>query len=248
MLWLLFGAGVAWLLGNRIGTSQASARKSLPVTYTQTIESWRPLAKMATDIPTEAIMAWISEESNGNPCAIGDPPDPKSGARYPQEYGLFQLNAQDPENLKIATPAYLRDDYCAVGPNWHIQTRGLSETEKAIQMTAGVNLLRLCRDHARSQLAKAGVVWDENGPDFWNLVKMWHASPGLMAMLTSGTKSWADYRSKTDSASMPILTARFEKQKPGKGAILARSFLNRVWNNCEAIGRAVASENAKANS
>lgn len=151
-----------------------------------TVESWRPLvSEMAGDIPVEVLLRWIKHESGGNPCATGKLVDGVS-----IENGLFQLYSPDDDH--IATPAQLHGSFCS----GQACTRDLTLDEARIQVASGIAYVRICRTRARTQLAQAGVEWDETGSDFWSLVKMQHNLPSIPKVYIPKLRpsSWDEFK------------------------------------------------------
>lgn len=156
------------------------------MTYSPTLESWRnAFTVFGVDIPIGVSMSWTATESGGNPCSVGETPQP--GAAEPQEYGLAQLNAKDPTNLAIATSQSLRG-MCGIGPSraqWEALTRPLTEAEKIQHVNAAVGLMRHCRDQAIHTLGTSnawGLV------DTWRLAKCFHAAPAVAKLYTNVAK------------------------------------------------------------
>ena len=145
---------------------------------------------------------WIEIESAGQPCAVGDPRaggDPGDpGADFPREIGIAQLwNPDDLRHLG-ATAAELRA-YCIPGRNHPSRIRdakgslidivGFSQTlarsltpaEMQRQADLAVGLIGLAMTGADRDLTAvaAGPGWARTQRDYWRLVKLQHALPGL---------------------------------------------------------------------
>src|SRR4051812_35798145 len=61
-----------------------SATMDSTTDYRPTLDSWMTLFKIyGPDVPVPVVRAWLTEESGGNPCAIGGLPP--AGATQPQE-------------------------------------------------------------------------------------------------------------------------------------------------------------------
>ena len=152
------------------------------------VESWRPLiTEMAGDIPVEVLLRWIKHESEGNPCSTGAPAKTGGGSI---ENGIFQLYSPDDDHL--ATPAQLHGSFCS----GQTCIRDLTLDEARIQVASGIAYVRSCRERARAQLKQAGVTWDENGKDFWSLVKMQHNLPSVPKQYIPQLRpsSWSDFK------------------------------------------------------
>jgi hypothetical protein len=63
-------------------------------------------------------------------------------------------------------------------------------------VASGIAYVRSCRERARAQLKQAGVTWDENGKDFWSLVKMQHNLPSVPKQYIPQLRpsSWSDFK------------------------------------------------------
>ena len=172
-----------------------------------TLASWALYFKIyGPDVPLPIAMAWTKEESGGIPCAIGNLPPP--GATQPQEYGLAQLNAQDPSNLKIASAQALRP-MCGFGTTpeqwkaamhpttpaaralkaeamktWQTMLRPMTEGERIEHAVAAIELMRHCAAMATKYLGGDRLVNQAGGgvwsaPDFWRLAKCYHFSSAV---------------------------------------------------------------------
>lgn len=214
--------------------------------YPPYLESWKDLlVKYRGDIPLNCLFAWIKKESGGNPCSIGDVP---SSGNYPLEYGLFQLHGV--ADKEIASSAEMRG-MCKIGsPDgerkvWESLNRNLTQDEKIKQVVTGIKLVEKCRQKAREALQKAGTKWDEQDPDFWNLVKLYHASPAVVNMvgqMKESPTSWKDIRSTLDPGLYQAYLNRFKVSNPCEKLGMtpeqcARYKVNQIWDNCEVMGK-----------
>jgi hypothetical protein len=229
-------------------TLSPSMSATLPDGKTPTLESWRTYYQIyGNDIPTAAAMAWTSEESGGNVCAIGSVPQP--GQTMPQEYGLSQLNAQDPSNLKIATPQVLRAmcrNRGTTRADWQTVERPLTEAERIEHAVASIDHMRQCREHARALVGAwpgmSGVL-GEMSPDFWRYCKLYHASPALyhaapemIAKLGRPPATFAEFQTYADAYGVAQQIGKYHQ--PGG----TRGYLDEVWLNVARVGAAL--ENA----
>jgi hypothetical protein len=103
--------------------------------------------------------------------------------------------------------------------------------------------MRLCRNVARSFML--GWGWDERGADFWQMVKLWHASPALVKVAPSIERalgrpphSFAEYQSHADAIG---LANQIGHAHTGG----SRGYLDDVWLNVSRIGKAITSQGAK---
>jgi len=152
-----------------------------PLVYTT--NSWADmLAAAAPDLPTARLLAWIAEESGGNPCALG--------TRY--EVGIFQIDMQDGP-VAGGSVDTLHGNFAA-GPTSQVRARSLTADEEALQVSTGVTYVRSCL--ARAQ--QAAPTWE--GADLWSLTKMCHALPAIVSQLlpqaaaAGHASSWADFK------------------------------------------------------
>jgi hypothetical protein len=196
---------------------------------TPSVKAWRTkFLELGPDVPIDAAEAWIAEESEGNPCAIGE--EPPAGATQPQEYGIAQLNAKDPTNLAIASPEKLRGNgLCGIGPGqWQKQLRPMTEGEKYAHASAAIQLMRHCASKAREYLG-SDSGWGV--PDFWRLAKCYHASSAVANLFPAIRKqmgrapSWSEFQDVAQRVSL----AHGYSQK----------FLDRVFLNSNKVGNAL---------
>lgn len=176
-----------------------------------------PLAA-AQHIPLAFVTAAITEESQGNPCAIGNPEQyGKDG--NPREIGPYQLyNAPDGSSddftyLKISpvamrvycnpnkVPYTTRDGRHIMGPSQQV-IRPLTDAEVAEVAAAIIGKVGQSRTYAAHYAIESKLAWPSDGVDFWRLVKLVHGLPGLVntgihnvtAFLGRPPVSWAEYR------------------------------------------------------
>lgn len=187
---------------------------------------WQPIVHrlIAAEFPrvNEAYaMKWAQIESDGNPCAVGDPGQIVNG--QPAEIGLGQLYNPDDFARYGVHPAAFRA-YCpnaaplaaaynaAKAAHDHVamaaaarqiqtMTRALSQAEMDDQVR--YTLLKKIDDgiaNANSVVRQYGLTW--NQPDFWKLVKAPHAWPSILnegmpavvKKLDRAPSSWAEFR------------------------------------------------------
>ena len=206
------------------------------VNHWPTMQSWKLLFDaIGPDIPGPVKMAWIAEESGGNPCAIGETPSP--GAAHPQEYGIAQLNYEDPSNLAIARPEAVRA-MCGSGPGmWAVMLRDMTDAEQLAEAGYALDLMRHCRDVIRPFVA--GWGWSELGGDFWSMVKLWHASPALVKVapaiaqqLGRAPANFAEYQNHADAIGLANNLGAGHKGG-------SRGYLDGVWLNVARVGRSL---------
>jgi hypothetical protein len=146
--------------------------------FTSSVEKWRALvAEQADGIPVDFVLAWIKHESGGNHCSLGIP-----GV----EAGIFQTYHPDDDRFG-ASFAQLRP-----GCDGSRATRALTDDEKRLQVRVGLNLIRNCRDKARGALKSAGADWTEGAMDFWCVVKLRHALPAFLSLLSAYTRAMGE--------------------------------------------------------
>jgi|ERR1017187_1032194 hypothetical protein len=189
-------------------TSAATVESGTPV-RPYNVESWGPLiAKLAGDIPVAFVQAWNTKESGGNPCAFGSA-NAHGPDGNPREMGLGQLyNPDDFQALGIDAASWRA--YCAAGTQ--TVTRDLTADECTSQVTGLVGLINRCRTAAR----KYNPGWSESSADFWRLVKLNHALPGLLQGMTAVTtqlgrppNDWAEFRATVVTVTLDANTMAY---------------------------------------
>lgn len=203
-------------------------------------------------IPLEFAVAALTEESTGNPCAIGDPTQYGDDGN-PRELGIYQL--YNPDDLKLVkltgselraycspqkVPYKLKDGTTVMGPSQEV-IRPLTADEMAAQARGAVEKIASSRAYAAHYAALAGVKWPSDGVDFWRLVKLVHGLPGLVnngiahvtTYLGRPPASWAEYRHLIESGAVKCDPATEAK----------RSKYPEIFNNAE---RATATMQGKA--
>lgn len=234
--------------------------------HVPTLESWMPYFLLyGPDVPSAVQRAWTKEETGGNPCGIGNLPP--AGATQPQEYGLAQLNVEDASNVKIATPAALRQ-MCGTGPTWkpgmtkaekteaihawQAVTRPLTEAETIEHAVAAIALMRHCAQMATKYLGGDRIVnqggggtW--NGPDFWRLAKCYHGSSAVCNVFPivenklGRLPTWLEFKDMANDISLAHTEIRDGKPYHPYG----QAFLDSVWKNAETVGDALLDPAAK---
>jgi hypothetical protein len=191
------------------------------------VASWGPLvAKLAGDIPTAFVQAWNTKESGGNPCAFGSA-NAKGPDGNPLEMGLGQLFNPDDFNALGIDPASWRP-YCQAGTQ--NVTRDLTADECESQVTGLIGLINRCRTAAQ----KVNPGWSEASADFWRLVKLNHALPGLLHGMAAVTQKlgrapndWAEFRATVVTVDLDAETMKFSDS------------FDKELNNAETTGGAV---------
>ena len=113
-------------------------------------------------------------------------------------YQTFDVTLDDlaltaaPDDDNIAPRGQLHGSFCS----GQACTRDLTLDEARIQVASGIAYVRICRTRARTQLAQAGVEWDETGSDFWSLVKMQHNLPSIPKVYIPKLRpsSWDEFK------------------------------------------------------
>lgn len=146
-------------------------------------ESWMPyltplMAKL--NIPLIFAMNWIRIESGGNPCAFGNA-NAKGPDGTPREQGITQLwNPDDFQALKVPLGSFRV--YCI--PGTQQCSRTLTDDEMWEQARAHIAMIGKCVAYAARVLGDSGASalpgWDNRKADFWKLVKLVHATPGMV--------------------------------------------------------------------
>ena len=190
-----------------------------------------PLA-LEAHLPLSYALSWISAESAGNPCAVGNPeiagPDGQ-----PQEIGIAQV--YNPDDLReIGTTGAELRAYCIPG-RYHptkyknrivhgfsqALSRPLTETEMLRQ--ARIAIAKIDKDAQKAQRdlvsIHAGTSWDRSRKDFWTLVKLQHGLPGLSRSgLPAVTKklgrpptNWREFRATIHGVTLDRETEKYRK-------------------------------------
>lgn len=172
-------------------------------------------------VPLEFVEAGLTEESGGNPCAIGNP-EQLGPDGNPREMGVYQFyNPDDLQFLKI-TGAQLRA-YCSptkvayktrdgrtiMGPSQEV-IRPLTAEEMGVQGKGTVDKIVKDRVVAAHYATAAKLTWPSSGIDFWRLVKLVHGLPGLVSIglgnvaahLGHAPSSWAEFRHAIESGAV----------------------------------------------
>ncbi len=181
----------------------------------------------AEGVPYAFAKAWMAKESGGNPCAFGSAkafgPDGN-----PREMGLGQLyNPDDFDALGIDSAGYRA--YCTVGTQ--TQSRSLTPDEESEQVRGLIGIITRCRTAARKY--NPGD-WSEDSADFWRLVKLNHALPGLLhgqsqvtAYLGRPAASWAEFRETVGQVQLD------------HGTMVYSDSFDKLLNNAESTGGVV---------
>lgn len=166
--------------------------------WARTVERWRSLiAEHANGNPVEFLLAWVSMESGGDPLATG----------AATECGIFQIDFQDGPKFGASVASV------------HKSYQSLSEADKLLQVTSGVAMVSAYRATARTRLAAIGADWTEGSSDFWSLVKLHHALPGIPRVFLpwfqesrgAAPGSWSEWRAAIDGAARAELAAAAAK-------------------------------------
>jgi len=168
---------------------------------TNSIAVWRaPVAAAAANAgkPPSFAIAWLSIESGGNVCAVGEAtatgPD-----GFPREVGLFQIYNPDDFRALGASASELVVGMCAIpspGPRQHKaddggwadgsqrnpqhQIAALTEAQIARNVELGIALIAYKEKQIAPWLAAAKAAWSTTSPDYWAAVKSYHAWPPIM--------------------------------------------------------------------
>jgi hypothetical protein len=195
-----------------------------PTVLSHSARKWAPLlAQLGPDVPLAASQAWIDQESSGNVCAIGN--KPALGQKYPQEYGLSQLDVNDPTNVAIMSQSNARSPCQNSGASrgdWEVQLRPLTDAERAMHAKAALDHMRAARAHAHEQTV--GWGWDINGTETWKLAKLYHAGPAYVRLARVVAKALGR---------PPHDFVEFQVHANGAGlqAGLTQMQLTRAWDN-----------------
>jgi hypothetical protein len=184
------------------------------------------LSQNSQGLDVGKLSAWIAEESNGCPSAIGQP----------TEVGIFQLNLADGPAWG-GTLQSLHGDF-SVSPNSGALARELTSDEELLQVTSGVAFVQHAQQFAQSNLDANNLAWSSD--DTWCLTKLYHALPRLSdqylaAAANAGqASSWSDFASylrnisQSDAAQVNSAVANNKYYYP----------FGRFVDNAEAVGYA----------
>ncbi len=203
-----------------------------------TLEQWGALLApgcLAHRLQLPYVLKWIDLESGGNPCAVGYPaahgPDGQ-----PLELGIAQ--AYNPDDLQLlgVTGTQLRA-YCVPGDRHSITYKGktvqgfssallrpLTAEEMQVQADAAVSLITRCMSTATRDLmgVNAGAGWSPSTRNYWTLVKLQHALPGLSRSglpavarrLGRAPRSWLEFRTGLDVVQLDRGTEQYRREFP----------------------------------
>lgn len=208
-----------------------------------TVDSWREeLETAAPDLPWPFLRKWMEIESGGNPASAG---------MFNREAGIFQTYHPDDDNLGI-TFAELRagagPDFQALNKKtgkmqWHnSQTVVSPELVNRAAQVRSVGRVYKARAAARTYIAANNVPWFESGGDFWSLVKLHHALPGLYRFLGAFTsahgrppETWTEWRSWVEALSEAEVVAI----APAVATWKSLAERQRMFSNAERCGQVV---------
>jgi hypothetical protein len=141
--------------------------------FSALVERWRDgVARRAKDLPHNGILAWISIESGGDMCSIGNP----------NEAGIFQLAF--PADAKFGATLQGLRAICKKSQSRNpTDISWLSEDELDIEVGAGIRKILSARDDVRRIFAMNNVNWPESSADFGSAVKQIHAAPAVISEL-----------------------------------------------------------------
>jgi len=192
----------------------ACGDRSTPATedavFSSSTEMWRPLVSAQSGgIPVNFLLAWIQIESCGNPCSWTSS----------SEAGIFQL--MPPDNIAqggTSVAAIHPVPPCVSGAQNTAYYTSLSSDQQYEQVRSGIQFVNYCRTQAHQALSNAGQDWGEDAPDFWMMVKLWHALPGIIAPGLASAAStlgyppnnWSDFlQGSAAQYSTPIANAQW---------------------------------------
>jgi hypothetical protein len=181
---------------------KSSTGKVGNMTAAYDVNTWAPLvhvlaAQQHPPYQDGYCLKWIAEESGGNPCAIGEKVNGPDG--YPQETGIGQLYTEYQSVLKFNN-SEIRS-YCVPGFSQQV-SRALTAEEMTRQVQLLMDLIKYCKSNSDHYLSVSGANWSPTLQDYWKMVKLWHALPGLVkalpmvaSKLGRPPNGWAEYKS-----------------------------------------------------
>lgn len=215
------------------------------MTFDAAVEVWRALVDEIKfdDQPTDALLAWIAEESGGNPCAVGIVEHGRN-----VEAGIGQQYFESPTgDVGGVTAAELRAP-CGVDPHNSRALRELTDEEKIDQVSALVTDAAQSVTRAQAQLLRWTLVWTQ--PEQWCLAKLQHGLPAIPALLLGPARAagqagswrawwaWIDSLAPADILRLAPAVMRFGEHKQSDGAYVWVG-LDRFRTNAELVGCAV---------
>ena len=165
------------------------------------VEEWIPLVEKLSPgfgvdlktarpiIPTSFVRAWLTKESGGNPCAVGNPWE--NFDQGPFESGPFQfMYPHDIRQAGTTVPA-MRANCAMPVPSFPGLSKASSKAEKLQALQAAQKQARPLTDAERLQHVLAGLTyiantmklvdatgvgWSKTDPGYWALVKAHHGA------------------------------------------------------------------------
>lgn len=193
---------------------------------TPAVQAWRPLIDQNVNFgdpsrDTDRMLAWIAEESGGNPASLG----------APFEVGIFQLDLEDGPAWGASIQT-LHGNFTADATSQTL-TRPLTDDEKLLQVTSGLAFVAHARSVAQTALDQAGLTWSAD--DVWCLTKLVHALPVLVTSFVPacanalGTAiTWTEFRSWCENLTADQVDAinKISRYMP----------FGRLFDNAEVVG------------
>lgn len=141
--------------------------------------SW--VSRLATPqkLDRRFLAKWLSMESGGNPCKIGEMPGPATGGRL-KEAGIGQVYFDKEGQTSYGVTLGQLRGACGTGPtrkDYETQLRELTEQEKDWQWDSFVTMANDCYRKAASQLMELGLPW--TNADTYRLAKLYHGVPAI---------------------------------------------------------------------
>lgn len=194
------------------------------------VEYWRSRLEQHVDFgdpsrDVDRMEAWLTEESGGNPAALG--------AVY--EVGIFQLDLQDGPawGASIAT---LHGNFTASATS-QTPTRDLTDAEEELQVTSGLAYVKHARAVALQQISSHGMTWSDD--DTWCLSKLHHGLPVLVsayfntfASSNGNTGTWSDFRDYVNGLSL----ADSQKIYANAARYMKNGSFDWLFDNAEKVG------------
>ncbi len=210
--------GAMTLSTGQVGVASPSGAR----VFNQTVETLRPKVErlaLASGIPADFLLAWISQESGGNIRSL----------TKLNERGYFQVMGPHARRVQgqVVAVAFKDTEAASIGlsiadtgtgagtPDSLPTDVGRLSVDQDFSLQAGIKLVQHYRGYADRYVKDFGLNWTASPGDYWRLVKLSHNGVGsAKALLQSATStlgraptSWEEfYKTVTGYAAQNSLT------------------------------------------